>query len=80
MTNFTTLDEYPTTLRAADISKIFGISMQSAYSLMHTRDFPSIQIGRSWVVNKDHLMVWMESKAAPKTRWLSGSPWLSHAV
>ena len=80
MTNFTTLDQYPITLRAADISKIFGISLQSAYCLMHSRDFPSIQIGRSWVVNKDQLMAWMESKAAPKTRGLSGSPWLAQAV
>ena len=80
MANFTSLDQYPTTLRAADLSKIFGISMQNAYNLMHARDFPSIQIGkRSLIVNKDQLIVWMESKTASKTRWLNGSSWLSRA-
>jgi hypothetical protein len=54
--------------------------MQNAYNLMHARDFPSIQIGkRSLIVNKDQLIVWMESKTASKTRWLNGSSWLSRA-
>ena len=61
-TNFTSIDQLPITLSAEQVAQVLGISRAGAYTLMHSKDFPTIQIGKRMVVPKDKLLVWMEKQ------------------
>ena len=63
MTNtYTSVEDLPITLNAQDVAAVLGISRANAYSLMHTRGFPTLQIGKRMVVPKDKLLVWMDKQ------------------
>jgi excisionase family DNA binding protein len=51
-------------LCAEEVAQVLGISRANAYTLMHTRDFPTIKIGKRMVVAKDKLIAWMEAQCA----------------
>ena len=63
-TNFTSIDQRPITLSAEQVAQVLGISRAGAYTLMHSKDFPTIQIGKRMVVPKDKLLAWMEKQIA----------------
>ena len=63
-TNFTSIDQLPITLSAEQVAQVLGISRAGAYNLMHSKDFPTIQIGKRMVVPKDKLLAWMEKQIA----------------
>ena len=57
MTNtYTSIDQLPITLCAEDVAQVLGISRAGAYTLMHSKGFPTIQIGKRMVVPKDKLL------------------------
>lgn len=60
MTNYTSLDQLPITLSANQLAQVLGISRANAYTLMHSKGFPTIQIGKRMVVPKNKLIEWME--------------------
>ena len=62
MTNYTSLDQLPITLSANQVAQVLGISRANAYTLMHAKDFPTIQIGKRMVVPKNKLIEWMEAQ------------------
>ena len=64
MTNYTSLDQLPITLSANQVAQVLGISRANAYTLMHTKGFPTIQIGKRMVVPKNKLIEWMETQTA----------------
>lgn len=53
-------------LRAKDISEIIGCSMPFAYSIMHSKTFPSIQIGKNYYVTPDNLQKRIDRNAYKK--------------
>ena len=63
-TNFISIDQLPITLSAEQVAQVLGISRAGAYTLMHSKDFPTIQIGKRMVVPKDKLLAWMEKQLA----------------
>ena len=63
-TSFTSIDQLPITLSAEQVAQVLGISRAGAYTLMHSKDFPTIQIGKRMVVPKDKLLAWMEKQLA----------------
>ena len=63
-TNFTSIDQLPITLSAEQVAQVLGISRAGAYTLLHSKDFPTIQIGKRMVVPKDKLLAWMEKQLA----------------
>ena len=63
-TNFTSIDQLPIRLSAEQVAQVLGISRAGAYTLMHSKDFPTIQIGKRMVVPKDKLLAWMEKQLA----------------
>ena len=64
MTNtYTSVEDLPITLNAQDVAAVLGISRANAYSLMHTRGFPTLQIGKRMVVPKDKLLVWINENS-----------------
>ena len=65
MTNtYTSMEELPITLNAQDVAAVLGISRANAYCLMHSRGFPTLQIGKHMVVPKDKLIDWIDHQTA----------------
>ena len=60
---FTSVDQLPLTLTASQVASVLSISRANAYSLMHSKGFPTIQIGKRMVVHRDKLMEWMNARA-----------------
>lgn len=63
---FTSIDQLPITLCAEEVASVLGISRAGAYTLMHSKGFPTIKIGKRMVVPKDKLVKWMEAQTAKK--------------
>lgn len=53
-------DELPLFLNAELVAKVLGVSISSAYELMHEEVFPSVRIGSRFVVPKDKFQQWVE--------------------
>lgn len=64
MTSYTSFEQLPITLCAEEIAQVLGISRANAYTLMHSRGFPTIKIGKRMFVAKDKLIAWMEEQCA----------------
>ena len=64
MTTYTSYEQLPLTLCADDVAQVLSISRANAYTLMHSRDFPTIKIGKRMVVAKEKLIAWMEAQSA----------------
>ena len=62
--NYTSLEQLPLTLSADEVAQVLGISRANAYTLLHSKGFPTIQIGRRLVVPKNKLIAWIEEKTA----------------
>ena len=56
-TTYTSYDQLPLALNADDVAAVLGISRANAYTLMHSKDFPTI----SMIVPKDKLLAWMDA-------------------
>jgi excisionase family DNA binding protein len=54
------MEQLPITLSANQVAQVLGISRANAYTLVHSKGFPTIQIGKRMVVPKNKLIEWME--------------------
>ena len=61
---YTSIDQLPITLCAEQVAQVLGISRAGAYTLMHSKGFPTIQIGKRMVVPKNKLIEWMEEQTS----------------
>ena len=61
-------DDLPLFLNAEMVAKVLGVSISSAYELMHEKDFPSVRIGKRFIVPRDDLKVWIENYIERKTK------------
>ena len=61
---YTSLEQLPLALSAEDVAQVLGISRANAYTLMHSKGFPVLQVGKRLVVPKDKLLAWIESQVA----------------
>ena len=59
MQAYTSYDQLPVMLSVTDMAKFLGISRTNAYKLIHTADFPKIQLGKRIVIPKDKLLEWL---------------------
>ena len=53
-------DELPLFLNAELVAKALGVSISSAYELMHETGFPALRIGNRIVVPKEKFQQWVE--------------------
>jgi len=60
---FKSYDELPLFLNAEVVGKVLGVSISSAYELMHEKDFPSVRIGNRLIVPKEKFIKWTNMKA-----------------
>ena len=67
-TVYKTFDELPMFLNVATVAKLFGISQSSGYELMHEKDFPSVRIGKRFIVPREDLKAWIENYVERKTK------------
>ena len=52
-------DDLPLFLNAELISKVLGVSLASAYELMHDKEFPAGHVGSRIVVAKEQFQKWV---------------------
>ena len=60
---FKSYDELPLFLNAEAIGNALGISISSAYELIHEKDFPSIRIGNRLIIPKDKFIRWVNAQS-----------------
>ena len=60
--DYTNYDELPLFLNAEMMAKVLGISISSAYELMHETGFPALRIGNRIVVPKEKFRRWVETQ------------------
>lgn len=59
---YKTYDELPLFLNSEIVSNLLGISISSAYELMHEKGFPSVRIGNRLIVPKEEFQKWVKGK------------------
>ena len=59
--DYTDYDQLPLFLNAEMTAKLLGISISSAYELMHETSFPALRVGSRIVVPKEKFCQWVES-------------------
>lgn len=59
------ISEFPMTMDSEDIARALNVSKPTAYRLMRTRDFPTLQIGRRKLVNREKFFEWLENQELP---------------
>ena len=55
-------DELPLFLNAEMVAQVLGVSISSAYELMHETEFPALRIGNRIVVPKEKFRRWVETQ------------------
>ena len=61
---YTSLDQLPITLKADELAAVLGISRAGAYTLMRSKGFPTIFIGKRMVVCRDKFIQWMDEQVS----------------
>ena len=56
---YKTYDDLPLFLNAKLVAKVLGVSISSAYELMHEKDFPTLRVGSRMVVPKEKFIEWV---------------------
>ena len=58
---YTSIDQLPLTLCAEHVAMALGISRAGAYTLLHSKGFPTIKIGKRLVVPRYQYIKLMET-------------------
>lgn len=61
--SFSSFNDLPLVLNAAQLAGVLNISRANAYNLLHREDFPTLQIGKRMLVSRDRLAQWMDEQA-----------------
>ena len=54
-------DDLPLFLNARTVAQVMGVSISTAYELMHEPGFPVLRVGSRMVVPKEQFIQWVES-------------------
>ena len=55
-------DELPLFLNANLVSRVLGVSVSTAYELMHEPGFPVLRVGSRMVVPKEKFVEWVSQR------------------
>ena len=61
--NIKSFDELPMFLNAEDISEALGIAISTTYELIKQKGFPSLKIGRRYVVERENFIQWVQKNS-----------------
>ena len=59
---YKTYDQLPLFLNANAVAQVLGVSISSAYELMHEAGFPALRIGSRIVVPKEEFRRWVDAQ------------------
>ena len=59
---YKTYDQLPLFLNANTVAQVLGVSISSAYELMHEDGFPALRIGSRIVVPKGKFRRWVDAQ------------------
>ena len=65
--DYTDYDQLPLFLNANTVAKVLGVSISSAYELMHEDGFPALRIGNRIVVPKEKFRRWVDAQTGGDT-------------
>lgn len=63
---FKSYNDLPMHLTAEMVAQVLGISISNAYKLMRDKNFPSMRIGKRYIVPKDHLRKWIDEQVTKR--------------
>ena len=63
---YTSYEQLPLSLNAEEVARVLGISRANAYTLMHSKNLPTLTIGKRMVVPRDKLLAWMDDQMRKK--------------
>jgi excisionase family DNA binding protein len=52
------------TLTVAEAAETLSVSIPTVYELVHRDGFPSLRVGRKWLVSRTGLETWIASQAS----------------
>ena len=61
-------DDLPLFLNADTVAKVLGVSISSAYELMHDPGFPILKVGSRLVVPKEKFVAWVNTQTKGGTK------------
>ena len=64
--NYKNYEDLPLFLNAELLAKVLGVAVSSAYELMHEKGFPSVRIGKRFIVPREDLKRWMDEQVAKR--------------
>ena len=47
-------------LTPLDIAAVLGISRNTAYELVHSKDFPAFRVGKQYRISKTRFLAWLD--------------------
>ena len=56
-------DDLPLFLNARMVAQVLGVSISTAYEVMHEPGFPTLRVGSRMVVPKEKFMQWVEEQS-----------------
>ena len=68
MSNCKGYDDLPLFLNAGLVARVLGVSISTAYELMHEPGFPVLRVGSRMVVPKEKFIRWVERNIAGGTQ------------
>lgn len=60
--SYKTYDDLPLFLNAETVADVLGVSISSAYELMHEPGFPTLKVGSRMVVPKEKFVGWVAAQ------------------
>ena len=61
--SFSSFNDLPLVLNAAQLAGVLNISRANVYNLLHREDFPTLHIGQRMLVSRDKLVQWMDGQS-----------------
>ena len=61
--DYTDYDQLPLFLNAHLLSEVLGVSISTAYEVMHEPNFPTLRVGSRMVVPKEKFIQWAEEQS-----------------
>ena len=61
--NYKSYDELPMFLNAKTLAQVLGVSISTAYELLHEPGFPTLRVGNRMVVPKEKFIQWAEGQS-----------------
>ena len=60
--SYKSYDDLPLFINAETVAKALGVSISSAYELMHEPGFPVLKVGSRMVVPKEKFITWVSAQ------------------